>query len=547
MRQGLLWSAALALFGCDGVISDPALERADVDFPQGETPDSDGSSSGQTSELSPPTTRFSDASTLRLLTPREYRNTVRDLLGVNVDPARLPDATSIEGHGKIAGVQAIGYDEVDGYYAVAADVAEEVVASEVPDCASDDAACFADFAEGVVNEAFRLPIGEAAKSDLMGILENSEAGSDYRSRLEVLVISVLSSPRFLYRNELPVTDNQLSDRQIAVRLSYLVGESTPDKTLIDKADNGLLADPEVRVEELDRLLSSPEGRRAAASFVLDWMAVNGDEVGRKDPEVLANTSASLPSIATESLVELAQHILFEESGQLSDLLSTASLPLDAELGGILGVKLENESLEMTELNSEQRLGILTHPAVLAAHSKESGASPFLVGEFIYTNVLCESIGSPPVVPEVEAPEAAGETLRERLESATAAPSCQLCHKRIGPSGFAFLPFDPIGRYEPEDDFGQPYDTTGAIPVGDETIEFRNASELAATLAASDRSAQCLARRVFRWAYGRFEGDADEEDVQRLEKVAVQSGSSWRDLLVAVVSSERFAMNVGGNP
>ncbi|MEO1302731.1 MAG: DUF1588 domain-containing protein [Myxococcota bacterium] len=545
-RQPTLWIAAFALLGCDGLVSQPGRRLADGS-PQEQAPDSDVPSSGPASDLIPPTTRFSDASTLRLLTPREYTNTVRDLLGVNVDTQRLPDSTPIEGHGKIAGAQAIGYDEVDAYYAVASEVAAAVVASELEACSPDDGACFADFAVNLLDKAFRLPVSEDAQRDFLSILENSEAGSGYGSRLEVLITSVLSSPRFLYRNELSAADSQLSGRQIAVRLSYLIGESTPDEMLLDRADNGSLLDSEARIQELDRLLSSPDGRRAAASFVLDWMAVNGDEVSRKDPEVLEGTSALLPSLATESLIELAQHILFEESGRLTDLLSAASLPLNRELGRILGVAIDSESLEMTELNSEQRLGILTHPAVLAAHSKESGASPFLVGEFIYTNVLCESIGSPPVVPEVEAPEAAGETLRERLESATAPPSCQLCHKRIGPSGFAFLPFDPIGRYDPDDDFGQPYDTAGSIPVGDETIEFRNAPELASTLASADRSAQCLARRVFRWAYGRFEGASDEEEIQRLEKVAVESGSSWRDLLVAVVSSERFVLNVGGNP
>ncbi len=54
-----------------------------------------------------------------------------------------------------------------------------------------------------------------------------------------------------------------------------------------------------------------------------------------------------------------------------------------------------------DLPPAERAGILMHPYVLAAHTKESGVSPFPLGQFVYENILCNVIGLPSMTPVLQ--------------------------------------------------------------------------------------------------------------------------------------------------
>jgi hypothetical protein len=180
--------------------------------------------------------------------------------------------------------------------------------------------------------------------------------------------------------------------------------------------------------------------------------------------------------------------------------------------------------------------------VVGAHSKESGVSPFIMGKFILENVTCEEVGNPPATfPTVEEMPGSNKTLRQELELRTQGPACISCHARIGPVGFAFLPFDPIGRYKPNDGAGRPFDTSGTFTFerSKASIQFANSVELGKKFAESTDLKKCIARRVFRFAHGRYEGPADEDRVVALESVSVNGNAVAEQLLRDVVSEEAF--------
>jgi hypothetical protein len=206
-------------------------------------------------------------------------------------------------------------------------------------------------------------------------------------------------------------------------------------------------------------------------------------------------------------------------------------------------------MELRDVDAAERVGILMHPFVLAAHTKESGASPFTMGKFVYENVLCNTIGAPAVVPQIpeDAPGATGQTYRQRLEAATSGSPCAACHVKIGPAGFAFLSFDPVGRYSATDKLGRLWDTSGTVPIGDQQVSFKNAAQLAKALANQNKTAECVARRMFRWAFGHFETEADESFASALETSAIDSKTSVRALLQSIVRSEEFTYVRVGAP
>ena len=55
---------------------------------------------------------------------------------------------------------------------------------------------------------------------------------------------MLQSPRFIYRIEDNNSGEIVSDNELAVRLSYLIWGSSPDKALYDETQKGTLSDPE---------------------------------------------------------------------------------------------------------------------------------------------------------------------------------------------------------------------------------------------------------------------------------------------------------------
>lgn len=478
---------------------------------------------------------------LRLLTQQQYVLSVEALLGVAVDADRVPRERITEGHGQIAAAQGVTYDEVDAYYDLALAAAEPAVAQL--ECSDDG--CRTSFARTFLRMAFRGVADDELRDEYLALLDDPGAGETPDDRLVTLITAALTSPYFLYRQELgaeAVTSEpslrRLHPHEVATRLSYLVWGRGPDEALLDAADAGELDESQGRLAALDRLLDDPKASDGLRAMVADWMGLYQGGIASKDPEVLAGTPASLEASVASSFADTVNATLLSGPGSFMALLEVEGYHLDADVASVVGVE-PSASQEPTPVPSDERAGLLTHPIVLAAHSKESGVSPFPMGKFVYENLLCNTIGPPIEVPEVETTEVEGETLREQLEAVTEAPACQSCHAKIGPAGFAFLPYDPIGRYTANDGLGRPWETSGEVPIGDEIVSFDDAPGLARILADRPETAACLSRRLFRWSYGRFEGDVDEEHLSALATEAVDSEAAVRALFGAIVGSEDF--------
>lgn len=490
---------------------------------------------------------------LRLLTRAQYKGTVEALLGVAVDVTRVPSERVSGGHGQIASAQVVDYAAVNAYYELGAKAAEDAVAKVA--CEANDVACVTEFANGFLRRAFRGGADDATLASYRGLLGNADAGDTAKTRLATLITTALSSPVFLHRQEIGITHHPtqpnvriLHAHEIATRLSYLVGESGPDEALLAAAEAEQLTDPAARVAQIDRFLASANAP-GVVGFVRDRMGLYRGGVASKDPEVRAGTPSSLEASAAASFDRTVRDVLFNTSGSFAALLSADHYFVDDSVGPLVGINDATAAMTRRALVPAERAGILMHPFVLAAHTKESGVSPFPLGAFVYENVLCNVIGPPsvtPVLPEDTA-DAGSRTLRERLEAATSGPGCSDCHQKIGPSGFAFLPFDPLGRFTRNDKLGRPWDTTGTIPIGDRTVTFRSAAELSRQLADQPGAAQCVARRLFRWTFGRFEAAGDEGYVASLEQESIASKAAMRNLLVNLAKSEEFTLVRVGAP
>jgi len=489
------------------------------------------------------------SSELRRLTRAEYTNTVYDLLGVDLSADDRPKELVVQGHSEIAAGQKIGYEDSSQYLNLGDKVASSAAAKIDADMKCADAACYKTWATGFLLRAFREPPAAALLDRYTAILSSTAAGATQVERVTAFLNALLVSPHFLYRKELgttavsgDATAKNMNAYHVASRLSYLVWQSMPDATLFAAAEKKTLLDPTVRKTELERMLKDKRAQKGLRAFVADWMGLFDNNLGKKATAVLTGTPSDLPQQAARAFDMLVDEVLTTGANpRFSDLLKTDQVFANAALSSVLGVTATGTDLQKVQLPSKDRLGILTNPLVIAAHTKESGASPFPIGKFVYENLLCEQIPSPPAsVPKVEEEAALATTLRQKLESITKDQPCASCHERIGPPGFAFLPFDPVGRFKNSDAKGRPYDTAGSLLLeGSAPMPFSSAADLSTKLAAHPEIQKCISRRMFRWAYGRFEADIDEAGLKTIENTAVASGTGVSETLQQIVSAPIF--------
>ncbi|MBL8917072.1 MAG: DUF1592 domain-containing protein [Archangium sp.] len=198
----------------------------------------------------------------------------------------------------------------------------------------------------------------------------------------------------------------------------------------------------------------------------------------------------------------------------------------------------------TSLVGTERRGVLTSGLVLAAHSKESGFSTPQLGKFLRTNVLCQTIEDPPanvplVVPSTFRPE---WTYRQRFDAYTqSGAECASCHRFINPAGYAYLPFDPIGRFSPNDERGQPFETGGDFPALDSrTVRIGGAAEMSELVANSARATACFTRMTMEFAFGRTLAESDLATLDTLATAQRPGEVTLRGVLRDFVSSAAFA-------
>ena len=213
----------------------------------------------------------------------------------------------------------------------------------------------------------------------------------------------------------------------------------------------------------------------------------------------------------------------------------------------------------------QRAGLLTHPAWLAAHSLNEDNDPIQRGIWIYTRLLAGVLGDVPPDVDASVPTDPHLTLRERMQPLRA-ERCWKCHRKINPLGEPFEVFDDWGRHRLHHYFDEenniylrrdgqfdqmlkegklttrPVDATGAIAFsGDPAVDgdVNDAIEMIHRLAHSDRVRQSFIRHLFRYFMGRNEMLSDSKTLIEAEQAYLESGGSFKSLVVSLLSSDSF--------
>ena len=195
-----------------------------------------------------------------------------------------------------------------------------------------------------------------------------------------------------------------------------------------------------------------------------------------------------------------------------------------------------------ELNPGERVGLLTHPAWLIAHSKNTDTNPITRGKWVRERLLAGHVPDVPITVNAVVPEDPHKTLRERF-AMTRQSECWRCHKEMNPLGMTFESYDDFGRFRTMDEVsGKPIDSSGKLEwTGEQHLdgEVGSAIELVERLGKSRRVRQSFVRHAFRYWMGRNEMLSDSSTLRAAEEAYLGSGGSFRALLVSLLSSDSF--------
>jgi len=243
------------------------------------------------------------------------------------------------------------------------------------------------------------------------------------------------------------------------------------------------------------------------------------------------------------------------------------------MAGCNVAKFFNYSLDNWDYHTTQpaqvanRKGMLTHPAWLIAHAKNTETDPVIRGKWIREKLLAGTIPEVPITVDAVIPEDHSQTLRERLTRATETQYCWKCHQKMNPLGYAFEEYDDFGRFRRDEsleypanlvkkgpDEGdhltdrrdiyktRPVNATGHLDgTGDESLDgdVKNSADLIDRLGKSRLVRQSIIRHVFRYFVGRNESLSDSKTLIDAEKAYVDNGGSFDAVIVSLLTSDSF--------
>ena len=266
-----------------------------------------------------------------------------------------------------------------------------------------------------------------------------------------------------------------------------------------------------------------------------------------------HSGSSYEPMLFQQLDAVIARILFEDQDVFKQLLTTREYYVSADVGKDGGsphwlYNLEN-STEATQegrwvtVPSEQRAGVLTHPAWLASHALnfENDPNPVHRGKWIRENMLCGVVPEVPITVEAALdPETKDQNTRTRVKEKTEQEGCAGCHSLMNPLGYPFETYNHIGVMRADDHGSPPDGSSILVNMPDPALEgpVRDAVEMSEKFADSQYVKRCFIRQNFRYYMGRNETMADACVLSQMEEAYDRQGS-YKEMLTALFTSPAF--------
>ena len=217
---------------------------------------------------------------------------------------------------------------------------------------------------------------------------------------------MLINPAFLFRVELDPDQvasgaaYQVSDLELASRLSFFLWSSLPDDELLDVAIRGELSQPDELERQARRMLADPRSGNLASNFAGQWLQLRNLVSVSPDGRLYPDFDDNLRQAFREETERFFDSVLREDRSVL-DLLKADYTFLNERLAkhygipGVYGTRFRRVALS----EESKRGGLLRQGSILAVTSYATRTSPVIRGKWVLDNV----VGAPPPPPPANVP------------------------------------------------------------------------------------------------------------------------------------------------
>lgn len=510
---------------------------------------------------------------LRLLTRREYENSINDIFGLDLElTTNFPPEGRDHGFTNNADIVQVTALHLDNYYDAASRVTAEVqnrlnsgVIGDTLNC-SANFQCIRTFVEKFGEKIFRRPLEPQEVDEYLvfftvlrpdgqddGFYNHSER---FKDAIGVGLPSLLMSPNFLYRKELGVKEGdvfRLDDYEMATLIAYTFTGTTPDELLMQAARNGLLRTKAQFKTHAERLLATERGKAQMAHFAVEWWDAGLELIGSKNPDYYQGYGPEVIQAMVGEMAAFFKHVVFESTGKFEELYQPGYTMLNKTLADFYGISGVT-STSFTKVTTEQRGGILSFGGIMASNASTEESSPVKRGVFVREQLMCDPL--PPLPRDVNIPNPdldPTKPIRERFEAHSVNPNCWACHKFFDDIGYAMEIYDASGKYREREKM---YDwethelineldilTSGKVINIDGQDEhfFDDLQGLSAIMAKADSTKSCMTTQYYRYVMGYKLQEADQCAVSNLNKIFADNEFDIQSLLLGVTQLDSFSL------
>ena len=402
--------------------------------------------------------------------------------------------------------------------------------------------------------AYRRPLSPTERDDVLKYYDTlrNKDGLAHEEAMRESIVSVLMSPRFIYR--LDLTDRvptgkstaarPLSAYALASRLSYFLWASMPDAQLLAAAESGKLLKTEVLIEQTRRMLQDPRVRGLALEFGGNWLDFRRfEQHNAVDRARFPGFTNELRQAMFEEPVRVLEDVIRHDRSVLDLLYGDYTFvnPILAKHYGMPEVTGGDDHwVRVDEARRYGRGSLLTMSVFLTQNAPGLRTSPVKRGYWVVRRLLGETIPPPPPsVPELPQDEAKLDApLRNVLVQHRANPACASCHSRFDSFGLAFEDYGPIGERRTTDLAGRSVETDAVFPNGVKGTGYEGVQ----TFIREHRQADFIdnvSRKLLAYALSRSLLLSDDLAVERMKRQFAAKDSRFSSLVAEIVTSPQF--------
>ena len=409
---------------------------------------------------------------------------------------------------------------------------------------ADEEPCARKIVANLAERAFRRPVTDADLKPLLAFYgRGRKDGETFDGGVRDSLAAILASPHFLYRAEVASDSvRDLTDLELATRLSYFLWSSLPDKELLTLAEHNQLSKPGVLDAQVRRMLRDERAKSLTTGFAFEWL--NVAKLDTISPSAALFSYASgvydpRPMFKTE--LEMFVDSILRSDRSVVDLLTADHSYINEQIALIYGIEdVKGGGFRKVVLKDPNRHGLLGKGAILMLTANPNRTAPVLRGAWILDKVLGTPPNNPPPgVPALSDTKAdKPTTVRGLVELHRRNPTCAACHAVMDPLGFSLENFDTVGEYHTIDvQSRQPIDTAAVMPDG---TKMAGPEDLAKVLAShGDQFASTITQKLMTYAAGRPVDWRDMPTVRRITREAAAKNYTFESIVLGVVKSDAF--------